>query len=755
MATKQGSESAAKQTREGRALYIKGQRGGYDPKTHRWRNAKGRFCSERRALDDRAGEFYGALVPGPDLDDHIVIQAAKYIEQAVGGIDPNRVYASVIRGDTDDTSPMPSDILAMMQLAEYYMKTEGDVFQTIEAPLQIGLRELRVSSKDPGVEDLFRELYDEANLDMLEVLYDIWLCTMIYGQAFPLELYNEATPASVVLLNPKHMQVGRALQMGYWSLDLSADENWVEELKKSADPDLVFRSLGQDYDESVQQGYVPIKRDYCDPVRYTTVRFKRYAIPPLARAYRSISTRQVLEEYIRATIEGYRSQLWTFILGNENRVPSPDELELLTSTLAGSVGDRTGYLVWRGPLEVKAAAPQPLDALLGNERWQALTAHIFRQLGISTRVISGEAPMGSSRSGEELDIKTLLARLEFMRGRCMRWLHGWNRRYVEKQKNSPSKDKLLENMPKVQFGEDFLEMEQLVKGVVQPLLQFGILSRTTALEKVGIDYDTELERKKQEAPDEDLFRPPPSYAQVRPTTSDTIEYTPEGRPPEGTPARKPIKVEAARIDYPADVQEYEGKALAAYDEILAAPVTEREDAVLGFRETMQQLNSEYTKQYYTEGYNIAHGWEKPDETRVAEAVRWNDDYLAQFIDQLLASVDDDDQLKKWRDRAKLYGSGAYRKGFMMGIFQAMEEQGAKGWRRILHPERSESGPCDDCIADSRLIHPITEEFSDHVWGVCTAQSIYFYRHIDTSAEVPMGFPVPYPEGAKRVIRRVR
>ena len=93
---------------------------------------------------------------------------------------------------------------------------------------------------------------------------------------------------------------------------------------------------------------------------------------------------------------------------------------------------------------------------------------------------------------------------------------------------------------------------------------------------------------------------------------------------------------------------------------------------------------------------------------------------------------------------------------MLGIFQGMIERGATGWRRVLHPELSATGPCDICIADSKLIHPITVEFWDHVWGCCSAQAAYFYKEYGV-VEIPIGFPftefhVPYD---RRVIRRVR
>jgi hypothetical protein len=721
--------------------YKKGEQGGFDSSTKRWRDKNGRFRSrDYIVLGGEETEGIGYYFER-ESERSSIIRAAEHIEQLVGGRDPNQIQAAIYDEGAD---PMPANIHAMMELSEYFCNTEGDVFQTIEAPMQIGLRRLLVNSKDKGVEEEFRELYDEGYLDMQEIAYGIWMCMFIYGQAFPLELYDGNTPVGIVLLNPKSMEVGRSTSFGYYTLDMRIDKDWEEQIKRSAHPNLVFNSLGSDFNEQAQSGHLPIRREFCAPVRYTSVPFKRYAIPPLARAFRAISTRQVLEELIRATIEGYRNQLWVFRLGTEEKPASPKKIQFFHSLIAGSSGDRTGYLVWDYNLQVEVYTPKPLDQMLGNERWQAVTADIFRKLGVSTRIVSGEAPMGSSRAGEEIDVKVLLARLERVRDICTRWMRGFNRRYAERQKNKA----LLKALPTVEFGRAFIEIEQQVKGFVQPLVQFGKISNQTALEQVGLDYETELSRKQEEEPYADLFTPQAAYAQFRPTKGDVVEYTPEGRPPEGTVPQKPIQVQAA------DVDAYERAILVAYDEMLAAD--DKLAAIDAFVDTVKGLNREHIKDSYIEGYNVAGGGSEITPERVEEAIRWNNDYLDNFAEDLRANADDDAKLKSWRSRAALYAPGGHKKGFMMGIFQASVEKGATGWRRVLHPELSLTGPCDVCIADSRLIHPITEEFWDHPFGVCSAQNVYFYRQYGV-VEIPIGFPftefpVPYD---RRVIRRVR
>lgn len=731
--------------------YIKGTQPGYDKKAGKWRRSDGRFATKERALDT------AALIAPPKLEGYGMVHvphfenrysaAIENIERMISGVEPNRLQAAIARGDEADA--MPSDILAMMKLAEYYWKVEGDVAQTIIAPLEIGLRELRVSSKDKGVETEFKKLYDETSLDMLTVLQGIWTCTRIYGQAFPLEVYDGKEPQGVFLLNPKNVEVGRTVTYGHYDLGLVVEEGWEKKLEQQVESPMIYEAFHLDDWDFDQGPAVPIKLENCEPVRDVHLPFRRYAIPPLARASRAISTRQVLEELIRATIEGYMNQLWVFKLGTEDHPPSPIKVAHFHNVIGGMAGDRTGYLVWDYGLEVERHAPETLDEALGDETWSRLTAQIFRCMGANARIHTGE-DIGTRQTRDiDVDVKVMLHRLEWVRNLCIRWLKRYNYRYAKRQKS----EAMLDNLPQVEFGRLFLELEQIVQGYVQPLMMAGKISNRTTLEVVGLDYDEETQRKKDEAADRGLYTPDAVYAQYR-ADGGTVEYSPEGRPAKGEIPRKPIKVAAAEMELPEDVQQFENRITSAYEEILsAAPVEGRVAAVEGFVDTLRSLNDEYIADAYHQGYLIAGGATgDADQNRIQASIAWNEGFVDNFEADLMDNVEDDAQLARWRTRAKLYAREGHKKGFMMGIFQAQIEQGMRGWRRILHPEASRTGPCELCIADSRLVHPIEVEFWEpHPHGVCTQQSVYFYRFAGT-VEVPVGFPVP---DINRIIRRVR
>jgi hypothetical protein len=155
------------------------------------------------------------------------------------------------------------------------------------------------------------------------------------------------------------------------------------------------------------------------------------------------------------------------------------------------------------------------------------------------------------------------------------------------------------------------------------------------------------------------------------------------------------------------------------------------------------------------------------------AIKFINGYADNFGKDIEANPDTD-----YRFRALMYPREGHRLAYVLGQQQAMQERGAKAWKRVLHPELSESGPCDLCISDSAITHPIDEPFELlHVGDVCTAQEVIAY-FAEPPEMVVSGTPsteLPVPErptehnviqmlkdsvakmgkGIKHIIRRIR
>lgn len=622
---------------------------------------------------------------------------------------------------------MPSDVYAAMALGEYYYDTEGDLAQTIVAPSELAFKNLILSSPDSKVQEEARKI--AANIALEEIVGEIYECMEIYGQAYPLEQWDANTLKAIHLINPKTVWVAQDV-LGTTNSDLAKTmAGWSA-------PDMTTNPVNADPNETRVNKPFPIDKRIVRPLYVRKRSWQYYAMPPLRRCFRSLGTRQLLDEMTRATIEGFRNQLWVFTIGDKDHPALPNHINYLKNQIEAGSGERTGHLVWDYTLRVEQHTPKPLDTLLGNEKYVDMTVKMLSERGISLRIISGNSPMAGDRN-IEIDVQILLERLKSRQAYVLRWVDylmtklatrlGWS---------APVQAK---------FADTNLEDQLKIKLKIQPMYEIGLLSAATALEEAGYNYDTEKANKEKEP--RDLFSPPTTFKQEVVSPDGSTKAVSSGRNggrPQGATDKKP-RDPVIKASFQYDTE------WGSLIPIMWAKLVDEEITAEEFISWMAEQNLTYAPQAYGQGYLDAGGNMEMDQERLRMAVNFNAQYLTKLEEDIQAS----DDLTKLEWRPPEYNRNGRRIPYMYGVFQAMKEHGAKGWRRILHPERSKAGPCQWCINDSQIVHSIEEEFTDHPHGVCDVDTdVAFYR--DTVVEIPIVFPVPRRrEDESRYIRRNR
>jgi len=772
--------------------WVKGQQSGYDPKSGKYRSWKGPYTKRENALEDLNPEYvYGAVSRG-DLSP--LSHAAEKLEIAISGFDIKRAQENWFTDAKENIRAIPSSILARMRLAEHFAATEGDVFQCLAIPIDVGLRfdpENDVQCSDKGLQRQLRDFYGEGatGIDLHSLFQEVSLCTSIYGNAFPIQIFprkgddpnaqfdHKRSPA-VVCLNPKTVWVGRAYSVSQWDMALTQEGTaaWTEEMLKRTIPPMMYVSLVTSDNEMMQQGHIPLNPEYVFPVRDKAMSWERYALPLLSRALRSISTRQVLEEMVRATIEGYKNQLWIFKVGDPQNPASPNKIKRLIEKLDALNVERTGQLVWTYDLVVEQHTPKPLDQLIANEAWVNLTFHMFTQIGINPYFISGIKQGRSGTSEVGVDVEILVERIKAWHKQLRRLEYNIRRHWTEYE-GMTEKDAAQVMAATVHLGAIDLNASERIKQRIQPLAQMGYLSNQTVVEGAGYSYALELERKKAEKRDAELFQPKATFAQqtVNPGTPETETKTaPQGRPTDGTrnadQGNKPeVQSADAAVPFASDLREYMADVNTLYDAFLIS--RDVDEFVLQLKRVNGAWLSQFAERGYTEAAGITDMGYAAAADRAAEFING---FANKFGRDMEASPEQD-----FRWRALMYPAEGHRLAYVLGQQQAMKEHGARAWRRILHPELSVSGPCGLCIADSTLIHPMDEDFVLlHPGDVCTVAETIAYFPVPPEA-VPPGekpeieFPVPgrptmpaiiqmlkdsleqLGRGVKHIVRRIR
>ena len=539
---------------------------GYDPKSGKYRSYQGPFVTRAKALEEASPEeVYGAIAHGNFTP---LSHAAESLERMIAGMDVSQMDKDWFKETQSTIRSIPASILARMKLSEYYASMEGDVFQTMAIPMEVGLRfdaEQDVQCADKGAERSLRDFYSDdeyaGGMDLYQVLYDAWLSTEIYGTAFPLVVlprkdnnpegaFDKSRIPAVLCLNPKTVWVGKVWSVSKWDSAITEEdvEKWDMNLIEKSIPPMMYVALVMRDNEMLQMGKIPINPEYMQPVHDWKLNWERYAIPHLSRAFRAISTRQVLEEMIRNTIEGFKNQLWAFKVGSDANPASPQKIARLTSIINGLATERTGQIIFTHDLTIEQHTPKPLDQLLANEAWLSLTFHMFTMLGMNPYFVSGMKQTRGAAGTLDLDIALFVERLKHTHKQLSRLERFIRSKWCEWDGCSDSvRTKVMQG--RVSMGSIDFGAAQRIKERLQPLAQLGYLSNQTAEEMAGLNYELELARKKSEEKDAELFAPKPSFAQqtVNPGTPEKETKTsPQGRPQEGDKnADQDVEVQAA------------------------------------------------------------------------------------------------------------------------------------------------------------------------------------------------------------------
>lgn len=188
---------------------------------------------------------------------------------------------------------------------------------------------------------------------------------------------------------------------------------------------------------------------------------------------------------------------------------------------------------------------------------------------------------------------------------------------------------------------------------------------------------------------------------------------------------------------------------------------------------LKLANAFWMGRFANTGYVAAGGIGTADLGAADNAVKFINSFADKFGEALAAG----EESLRWR--ALMYPREGHRLAYVLGQQAAMQERGARAWKRQLHPELSKEGPCDACIADSAIIHPIEDDFELlHPGDVCSVHEVIAYFPEPPEMVAPGTTPVaqmPVPElptqqgviqmlkdslgklgrGVKSIVRRIR
>ncbi len=527
--------------------WVKGIQSGYDPNTAKWRNSMGKATSRAeavRSLQEELTMLGGTATFQPDK----LSTAAEKIEHLIGGGFNPFSYDDV--GKTKANVPhIPGNVLASYRLADFFYQTEGDIAAAVETPIQVAMRDLDINCPDPEVKKELETMYDVDGLDMVDLIQSMWLSMAVFGIAHPFEAWEGSELKGIILLPPMYTSVGNHLS-GDFLMPMGDEKQWTREALKSLLPTAMYDAMNRP-DETKPIGKLPLPVGMMYSVRGLDQKWRPYPKPWMQGAFRSMNTRIVYEEMRRAVYEGFRHQLWAFLLGDKDIKPTPQMMTKLINDVTGMSGERTGNLCWWGALRIEVHTPKT-DNLMSAEEWWMLNLDIFRRLGMSMRVTTGNSYQGE-RGGSDytFDVDIMLEKFEFMRKALLRWERGFRLRYAEKTGSEAFKKAARET--EVVFALNMMELRKQIQERLVPMFTTGALSVQTLLKRSNENFEVEKANKQalKSSGDDELFVAPATFSQttVNPDTPEKkSSVTDKGRPADTGKAKKPEVKASEELD---------------------------------------------------------------------------------------------------------------------------------------------------------------------------------------------------------------
>jgi len=182
-------------------------------------------------------------------------------------------------------------------------------------------------------------------------------------------------------------------------------------------------------------------------------------------------------------------RLWKLGRSDKDILPTKTGVNKLLDLLSHNVGGGIMDIVWDDMIDYKVEYP-PTDKILGADKYKSVNSDIIKGLGIPDALIGGGD--STTRNGQTafVQLKTLVERLEYVRGRCIRW--------IQSELKMVADAFGFKEIPNISFGIMSLRDEAAEKQLIIQLLDRNIISVETACQIFGQDFMIELGHMKEE-----------------------------------------------------------------------------------------------------------------------------------------------------------------------------------------------------------------------------------------------------------------
>jgi hypothetical protein len=489
----------------------------------------------------------GMVVNETDLPDHVVVDAVgTYFEEHASVLGVNHGNAS-FQAYANDTGSLlarskyrtPSTVFEEIALARDMAERDDDVGAAMGMMLAVAFADgMQHQHRDEVVLELFNEVARHADMDgIFNELYREWLisgqvntATVFTQEQFSFQPQGADRARSRTIIAPLigilPAELIRVIDNDMFRTGTLAyrpanghQERWLREFfapdtspgrkAEMRQQDPVLTTLLIDKIEQKASDYSLFFDDSDDPctgndlyllnpryVRRSTMPKGawKYPRPPLTRDFALLEAKRLLNLMDYALLQGGSNFLVVAKKGSDQRPALPEEVTNLHEMLKRAT--RTGVLIGDHRLNIEIITPN-LKELLSPEKRKLLG----RKLANALLRLPDIGPEDPGTEGAK-DALLLAAQVITNDRRALR-RHVENNIYDEVRKRNES----LDGAAGIWFPKIILQGAQFFTDMVLSLRDRGDISRRSAVQVAGFDYDAEVQARRREKPDDQVMTP--------------------------------------------------------------------------------------------------------------------------------------------------------------------------------------------------------------------------------------------------------
>jgi hypothetical protein len=302
-------------------------------------------------------------------------------------------------------------------------------------------------------------------------------------------------PVNYTVLNPLLVNISGNLLFDKVSVKLTPPPELAEVLKKSQselteEEKELIKSLPSDLKAAAQGGgEFQLDSRLVGFITYRKMPYERYARPRSFKLFDNIEYKRSLRQADISTLDGITNYILKITIGNdEYPVVTQEELEAV-SQLFNTPG-KSFDVIWNHTLKVEKIVSPEIGDILGQDKYKQNNEDMSAGLAITRALIDGVGDLSAPEA--QLVIKGIEQEVEYARRQVTTWIYREYRQIAEAMG--------FDRFPKIRWDESVLKDTLMYMNVLSTLVDRRMLSYNTALEQLGFDYPSELNRMQTELP---------------------------------------------------------------------------------------------------------------------------------------------------------------------------------------------------------------------------------------------------------------